>query len=107
MTHTPARRLFRSMLAMSQQDASRFMHTAMAVLRRIAVDEWHEDVSAAFYWWSNVQQMRLFLKQLEDGDVQLPGDWTWLPSAMDPLLMVRPLFGTSGNRTVSVVSRRS
>ena len=55
---------------MAQADAERFLAAALAALRRIAVNEWQEDVSAAFYWWSNVQQMRLILKQLDDGDVQ-------------------------------------
>jgi hypothetical protein len=94
LTHTPARRLFRALLAMSQEQAQQFAVVAMRVLRRIAVTEWKEDVTQAFFWWSNIQQLRLFLKQLVDGDVQVPGDWGWLQPDMEPLLTVcsHPIF---------------
>jgi hypothetical protein len=89
MTHTPARRLLRALLAMPDARASHFLSTALRMLRRVAVDEWREDVSAAFFWWSNVQQLRLLLRQLDDGTLQVAGDWRWLHGEMDPALQVR------------------
>lgn len=68
--------------------ANAFLATALRTLRRVAVDEWLEDVSAAFFWWSNVQQMRLVLQQLDEGSLQVPGDWQWLHSELDPALQV-------------------
>jgi hypothetical protein len=92
VTHTPARRLLRALLAMSEDRARDFLTTAVRTLRRVAVEEWTEDVSAAFFWWSNVQQMRLFLSQVAGGEVQVPGEWEWLQEQLDPLLLVRFVF---------------
>lgn len=48
-----------------------------------------EDVTRAFFWWTNVQHLRVLLQQLQDGDVHVVGDWSWLRDEMDPQLLVR------------------
>lgn len=87
--HTPARRLFRSIVSLPQQQAAQFAAAAMRALRRAAVDDWTEDVTRAFAWWSNVQHLRVLLQQLQDGDVTVAGEWGWLREELDPQLLVR------------------
>jgi hypothetical protein len=98
ITHTPARRLLRSLLAMSEERAREFLAAAMRTLQRVAVDDWTEDVSQAFFWWSNVQQMRLFVQQVVSGEAQVSGDWEWLADEMDPMLLARSCCCLSGRR---------
>lgn len=90
VTHTPARRLFRALLATPQDEARALVPVILAALRRRAVDEWWEDITQAFFWWSNVQMLRLFLAQLDEGTVMTVGDFTWLRPEMDDGLLVRP-----------------
>lgn len=90
VTHTPARRLFRALLATPPDEAGALVPVILAALRRRAVGEWWEDVTHAFFWWSNLQMLRLFLVQLEEGTVMAVGDWSWLRPAMDEGLLVRP-----------------
>lgn len=87
--HTPARRLFRSIVSLPQQQAAQFAAAAMRVVRRVAVDDWAEDVTRAFAWWSNLQHLRVLLQQLADGDVTVAGEWMWLREDLDPQLLVR------------------
>lgn len=89
VTHTPARRLFRALLATPPDQARALVPVILGALRRRAVDEWWEDVTHAFFWWSNIQMLRLFLVQLDEGTVMASGDWDWLRPAMDDGLLVR------------------
>jgi hypothetical protein len=88
VTHTPARRLFRSIISSPQHQAQQYVTAAVRELYQVAVAEWMEDVTRAFFWWTNVQHLRVLLQHLQDGDVQVPGDWSWLRDEMDPQLLV-------------------
>jgi hypothetical protein len=63
-----------------------------AIRQRAAV-QWVEDVPLAFFWWSNIQMLRVFLHQLASGSVRTVGDCSWLQQALDPGLQVRAALG--------------
>jgi hypothetical protein len=64
------------------------MGMVLHALRQQAIIRWQEDATQAFFWWSNLQMLRLFLAQLEAGDVYIDGDWSWLRPEMDSTLEV-------------------
>jgi hypothetical protein len=88
VTHTPARRLLRALVSLPQEQAEAMVPVMLHAIRCRTQKQWADDVPLAFFWWSNMQMLRVFLHQLGDGSVATVGDCSWLKPMLDPSLQV-------------------